>query len=144
MPEAIPIAREEAGMAKKETGQKGTMTMREAGHLGGKEVQRQRELRDRKEITDDPYNKPGPAKGEAYGIAAVTQALDGLHFPATKEQVLERAGSQRIHYRKDQVVALRQIIEDAPAEEFPSMAQIVQAVSEALKEEGLSSPTEHA
>ena len=125
-------------MAKKDTGHKGTMTMREAGHLGGKEVQRQRELRDTKQITDDPYNKPGPAKGEAYGIAAVTQALDGLHFPASKEQVLERAGSQQIEYRKGQQVDLRPIIEDAPADEFPSMAQVVQAVSEALKEEGLS------
>ena len=115
------------------------MTMREAGRLGGKEVQRQRELRDTKQVMDDPYNKPGPAKGEAYGIAAVTQALDGLHFPASKEQVLERAGDQQIEYRKGQVVSLRPIIEDAPDEEFPSMAQIVHAVSEALKEEGLSS-----
>lgn len=126
-------------MAKKDTEHKGTMTMREAGHLGGKEVQRQRQLRDSKQVMDDPYNKPGPAKGEAYGIAAVTQALDGLHFPATREQVLERAGNQEIEYRKGQLVSLRQIIEDAPADEFPSMAQVVQAVSEALKEEGLSS-----
>jgi len=125
-------------MAKKDTGHKGTMTMREAGHLGGLEVQRQRHLRDTKQVMDDPYNKPGPAKGEAYGIAAVTQALDGLHFPASKEQVLERAGNQEIEYRKGQRVNLRQIIEDAPADEFPSMAQVVQAVSEALKEEGLS------
>ncbi len=131
-------------MAKKDAEHKGTMTMREAGHLGGKEVQRQRDLRDRKEITDDPYNKPGPAKGEAYGIAAVTQALDGLHFPATREQVLERAGSQTIHYRKGQMVNLRQIIEDTPADEFPSMAQVVQAVSEALKEEGLTGQPGHA
>ena len=106
-------------MAKKETGGKGTMTMREAGHLGGKEVQRQRELRDTKQITDDPYNKPGPAKGEAYGIAAVTQALDGLHFPATREAVLKRAGHQEIEYRKGQMVSLRRIVEDAPADEFP-------------------------
>ena len=126
-------------MARRDDEKRGTMTMREAGRLGGKEVQRQRELRDTKQVMDDPYNKPGPAKGEAYGIAAVTQALDGLHFPASKEQVLERAGDQQIEYRKGQVVSLRPIIEDAPDEEFPSMAQIVHAVSEALKEEGLSS-----
>lgn len=126
-------------MAKRDEGKRGTMTMREAGHLGGKEVQHQRHMRDTKQVMDDPYNKPGPAKGEAYGIAAVTQALDGLHFPASKEQVLERAGDQRIEYRKGQSVALRPIIEDAHEDEFPSMAQIVHAVSEALKEEGLSS-----
>lgn len=125
-------------MAKKDTEHKGTMTVQEAGRLGGKEVQHQRDLRDHKQVMDAPYNKPGPAKGEAYGIAAVTQALDGLHFPATKDQVLKRAGTQEIEYRKGQRVNLRQIIEDAPADDFPSMAQIVQAVSEALKEEGLS------
>lgn len=125
-------------MAKRDTETKGTMTVQEAGRRGGKEVQHQRDLRDRKEVMDAPYNKPGPAKGEAYGIAAVTQALDGLHFPASKEQVLERAGNQEIEYRKGQVVQLRPIIEDAPADEFPSMAQIVQAVSKALEQEGLS------
>lgn len=125
-------------MAKRDTEKKGTMTVQEAGRKGGREVQHQRDLRDRKEVMDAPYNKPGPAKGEAYGIAAVTQALDGLHFPATREQVLERAGNQEIEYRKGQVVALRPIIEDAPADQFPSMAQIVQAVSRALEMEGLS------
>lgn len=129
-------------MAKKDTGHKGTMTVQEAGRLGGKEVQHQRDLRDRKEVMDDPYNKPGPAKGEAYGIAAVTQALEGVQFPATKDDLLRRAGSQQIEYRKGQRVSLRQIIEDAPADEFPSVAQVVHAVSEALREEGLSG--EHA
>lgn len=122
-------------MAEKEYGQ---MTVREAGHKGGLEVQRQRDLRDRKEIMDDPYNKPGPAKGEAYGIAAITQALHGLDFPATKDDLLEHVGSKEIEYRKGQPVSLRRIIEDAPADDYPSMANVVEAVSEALHEEGLA------
>jgi len=122
-------------MAEKEYGQ---MTVREAGHKGGLEVQRQRDLRDRKEIMDDPYNKPGPAKGEAYGIAAITQALHGLDFPATKDDLLEHVGSKEIEYRKGQPVSLRRIIEDAPADDYPSMANVVEAVSEALHEEGLT------
>lgn len=126
-------------MAKREREGKGTMTVQEAGRLGGREVQHQRDLRDRKQVTDDPYNKPGPAKGEAYGIAAITQALDGLEFPASRDEVLARAGNQEIEYRKGQRVSLRRIIEDTHWDEFPSMAQIVQAVSEALREEGLSS-----
>lgn len=122
-------------MAEKEYGQ---MTVREAGHKGGLEVQRQRDLRDRKEIMDDPYNKPGPAKGEAYGIAAITQALHGLDFPATKDDLLEHVGSKEIEYRKGQPISLRRIIEDAPADDYPSMANVVEAVSEALHEEGLT------
>lgn len=118
--------------------EKGQMSVREAGRLGGKEVQHQRDLRDRKEIMDDPYNKPGPAKGEAYGIAAVTQALHGVDFPTTKGELLRHVGDQEIEYRKGMPVSLRRIIEDAPAEDYPSMANVVEAVSDALHEEGLT------
>jgi hypothetical protein len=118
--------------------EKKKMTVREAGHLGGQKVQHERELRDSKQVRHEAYDKPGPPKGTAYGIAAVTQALEGLEFPATKEDVLHRAGHQKIHYRKDQEVDLRRIIQDCDVDEFPSMAQIVQAVSDALEKEGLS------
>ena len=116
----------------------GSMTMREAGHLGGKAVQQERDLRDSKQVRHQAYDKPGPPKGEAFGIAAITQALDGLEFPATKEALLKRAGRQSIEYRKGQPVNLRKIVEDLEDEEFPSMAQVVHSVSQALKEEGLS------
>jgi hypothetical protein len=117
---------------------KGQMTVQEAGRKGGHKVQHERDLRDRKEVRHQAYDKPGPPKGEAYGIAAITQALHGLDFPTTKDDLLERAGDQEIEYRKGQPVSLRQIIEDLDDEEFPSIAQVVQAVSDALKEEGLS------
>lgn len=116
----------------------GSMTVREAGRIGGKEVQHQRDLRDRKEVRGDAYDKPGPPKGTAFGIAAITQALKGVDFPATKKDLLKRAGAQSIEYRKGQPVSLRQVIEDCDIDEFPSMANVVEAVSDALKEEGLS------
>jgi hypothetical protein len=117
---------------------RGTMTVEEAGRLGGKKVQEERDLRDRKEIRGDAYDKPGPPKGTAFGIAAITQALSGLEFPATKKDLLERAGNQQIEYRKGQPVSLRQLIEDLEDEEFPSMANIVQGMHDALEEEGLT------
>jgi len=128
-------------MADKDT-DKGQMSVREAGHLGGKKVQEERDLRDRKEVRHHAYDKPGPAKGEAFGIAAITQALHGVDFPATKQDLLDKAGDQEIHYRKHQPVVLRDIIQDLPDDQFPSMANVVQAVSDALKEEGLSSTAE--
>ena len=121
---------------------KGTMTMKEAGHLGGKKVQEERELRDRKEVRGDAYDKPGPPKGTAFGIAAITQALEGLDFPATKADLQKRAGNQEIEYRKGQPVRLRPIVDDLEDEEFPSMANVISAVSGALKEEGLSGQAE--
>jgi hypothetical protein len=62
-----------------------------------------------------------------------------MEFPVSKKDLLQRAGNQEIEYRKGQPVNLRDIIQDLEDEEYPSMANVVQAVSGALKEEGLSS-----
>ncbi len=81
-----------------------------------------------------PYEKPGPPKGEADGIAAVTQALEGLDFPATKEDVLSRVkGNEEIHGSKQKTVNLRTIFLRVPDEKFDSMAGIVHVVSEATR-----------
>ncbi|MDP2308960.1 MAG: hypothetical protein Q8P18_23255 [Pseudomonadota bacterium] len=121
-----------------ETGERGTMSVRDAGRKGGEEVQRQRDLRDRKEIRGQAYDKPGPPKGTAFGIAAVTQALKGLDFPITKRALLAHVKNSTIEYRKGQPVNLRQIIVDTDADEFASMANVVEAVSDAIEREGLS------
>lgn len=112
-------------------GHKGSMTTSEAGH--------QRHLREPKEVHGETCDKPGPPKGTAFGIAAITQALEGVDFPTTKHELLKRAGHHQIEYRKGQPLSLHQVIEDLKEEEYPSMANVVEAVSEALKEEGLSS-----
>lgn len=85
-----------------------------------------------------PYDKPGPPKGTAYGMAAITQALDGLDFPCRKQDVLDRAGDQTIEYRKGQPVCLRPIIDDLDQDRFESMAGIVSQVSDALHQEGMT------
>ena len=125
-------------MAGKTKGGKGSLTMRQAGHLGGKKVQHERSLRDRKQVRGKAYDKPGPAKGTAFGIAAITRALEGLDFPVSKREVMRKAGNQKIQYRKGQPVDLKKVINDLGDDEFPSMANIVKAVSGALKQEGLT------
>ncbi|MGC4117560.1 MAG: hypothetical protein QM765_23985 [Myxococcales bacterium] len=128
------------GSSSKSSG-RGTLTMRQAGHLGGKKVQHERDLRDSKQVRGKAYDKPGPAKGIAFGIAAITRALEGLDFdkgPVSKREVLKKAGSQKIQYRKGQPVDLKRVISDLGDDSFPSMANIVKAVSGALKQEGLS------
>lgn len=85
-----------------------------------------------------PYEKPGPPKGEAYGMAAVTKALQGLDFPANKQDVINRAGDQEIAWRKGgQKVKLADLIRQAPTDHFPSMAQVVSAVADASHKMGL-------
>jgi len=86
-----------------------------------------------------PYEKPGVPKGEAYGIAAVTQALEGLDFPAKKDDILNRVkGHEQIHWTKDKTVNLRTIFMRTTQDEFESMAGVVHAVSEEARKEGLS------
>lgn len=114
-----------------EDNKKGTghMSTREAGARGGEASWG----------TDrGSYEKPGPEKGEAYGVAAVTQALHGIDFPAKKADLLAQAGGKQVEYHKGHPVKLADLIHDFPDEEFPTMAEVVQAASRAAKEEGLS------
>lgn len=86
-----------------------------------------------------PYEKPGVPKGEAYGIAAVTQALEGLDFPASKDDILKRVGgNEEIHWTKEKTVNLRTIFMRTGQDQFESMAGIVSAVSDEARKEGIS------
>lgn len=118
------MAKDTKGTGAKGPEDKGTMSV-------------QRDLRDRKEIRGQAYEKSGPPKGTAFGIAAVTQALKGLDFPITKRELLAHVKNGTIEYRKGQPVNLRQIIVGTDVDEFPSMANVVEAVSDAIEKEGL-------
>ncbi len=85
-----------------------------------------------KRMIEVPYEKPGPPKGEAYGIASVTQALEGLDFPASKSDLLKKAGDKSIEWTKGHSLKLRDILQQLPDEQYPSMAQVVSAVSDEM------------
>lgn len=87
----------------------------------------------------DPMSadKPGPSKGEAYGMAAVTQALQGTEFPASKQDLMKRAGNQEISWTKGgRKMRLADLIEQAPSDRFPTMAQVISAISQAAHRMG--------
>jgi hypothetical protein len=86
-----------------------------------------------------PYEKPGPPKDKAYGMASVTQALDGVNFPANKTDLMNQAGDKSIEWTKGHRMKLRDILAKSPAEEYPSMVQVVSAVSDVM--EGQDSKT---
>lgn len=86
-----------------------------------------------------PYEKPGPAKGEAYGIAAVTQALEGLDFPASRRDLLAKLkGNEQIHWTKERSVNLRELIDNVDEDRFESMAQIVSLISQEAREDDIT------
>jgi len=89
-------------------------------------------VRESRDVTNE---KPGPHKGEAYGIASVTQALEGLKFPASKGNLLKEAGSKSIEWTKDHPADLHDIIDQLPDQEYPSMAHVVSAVSNIMNRE---------
>ncbi len=78
----------------------------------------------------------GPEKGEAYGAAAVTQALEGVDFPISKKDLLKHIkGHETIHWKKDKTLSLRSLIEQTGRDRFENMRELVEAISETMREE---------
>jgi len=78
----------------------------------------------------------GPAKGFAFGIASVTQALEGTSFPIAKQDLLRQHGKAQIHWTKDSTENLGDLISAAPQDEFLSVAEVASAISEVHKSAG--------
>lgn len=72
----------------------------------------------------------GPAKGFAFGVASVTQALEGVSFPVSKKKLIREHGKATIHWSKDSSEKLADILERVPQDEFQSVADLASSVSE--------------
>jgi hypothetical protein len=79
------------------------------------------------------YGKPGPERGHAYGIASVSNALGGVDFPMSKQDLIDSYGDRQIEWTKGNPQALRDVLKDAMENEFNSMADVVSAVSRGHK-----------
>jgi len=75
------------------------------------------------------HSKPGPKEGQAYGIASVSNALGGCDFPMSKRDLLDKYGNKQIEWTKGNTEPLRDVLENAPENDFDSMADVVSAVS---------------
>ncbi|WP_066375412.1 MULTISPECIES: DUF2795 domain-containing protein [unclassified Anabaena] len=77
----------------------------------------------------------GPDKGEAYGVAAVTQALSGIDFPASKDEILQQAkGHEEIHWTKEKTIDLKTLLDQTGRDRFDSMPELVEVISESTRE----------
>ncbi|MHB1131134.1 MAG: hypothetical protein ACYC4L_01980 [Chloroflexota bacterium] len=86
--------------------------------------------------SQDSGDKPGPEKGEAYGMGAVTQILKGTSFPARKDELAKKAGSQSISWTKGgDKLRLADLINQAPGDEFPNMRNVISSVATAARGE---------
>ncbi len=66
----------------------------------------------------------------AFGIASVTHALEGVHFPKTKNELIKEYGNKEIEFRMGQKECLKEILQKIPEEKFNSMADVTHAVHE--------------
>jgi|GEM_PF-1990357 len=79
------------------------------------------------------YDKPESPMEAAPFIASVVEAMEGVEFPATKEDVLQCAGDQEVQY-KDQRISIRKAIERSDMDKFSSVANVVQAIRDRIEE----------
>lgn len=77
----------------------------------------------------------GPAKGFAFGVASVTQALHGASFPMSKEDLIRQRGEEEVNWTKDSSERLGDILQGVDKDEFLSVADVASAVSEAHRED---------
>jgi hypothetical protein len=77
----------------------------------------------------------GPAKGFAFGVASVTQALHGTSFPISRQDLIRQHGREEVHWTKDSSASLGDILQDVDKDEFLSVADVASAVSEAHRDE---------
>ena len=73
----------------------------------------------------------GAHKGahEAYGVAAVTEKLKGLDFPATRDDVIERLGDEEVQWSKEKTLNLREVVDRLP-NRFERPTDVVKAISD--------------
>lgn len=72
----------------------------------------------------------GPEKGEAYGVAGLTQQLQGISFPVSKDELIRRYGDQKFQWSKNgETLTLRDCLKSLP-NEIQTITQITEAVSQ--------------
>ena len=78
----------------------------------------------------DSSKRRGPAKGEAYGVAGLTRQLHGIHFPISRDEIMDRWGDEEFQWTKEgETYSLRECLQGLP-EEVQSVTQITHTVSE--------------
>lgn len=75
----------------------------------------------------------GPSPGEAYGVAGLTQKMQGITFPISKQEILDRWGDEKFQWAKEgQTLTLRDCLQDLP-EELQAITPITQSVSDCVQ-----------
>lgn len=74
----------------------------------------------------------GPKPGHAYGAAAVTQAIKGVNFPISKQDLIDQYGNQEVEITKGNPVMLSDILEDVTENSFNTSRDLEKAVKDLI------------
>lgn len=85
-------------------------------------------------VETPPYHLVPP--GDTLGVRHVEEALRDLPFPATREELLARAGNWRIPVTGNHFHTLAEFLGDVPARtRFRSAHQVARAISKAQRDQ---------
>jgi len=66
-------------------------------------------------------------KGPAYGAASLTRVLNGIGFPVTKNELIDKYGEKEIQFSKGNLKTMREIVDKCSKDTFFTMAELVEA-----------------
>lgn len=67
----------------------------------------------------------GPEKGQAYGAAALTQALSGVDFPKSRDELISENGDKTIEIEKGKEMTVREVLGTCDKPQFETMADVL-------------------
>ncbi|MCL6472040.1 MAG: hypothetical protein K6T91_04435 [Firmicutes bacterium] len=70
-------------------------------------------------------HRPGPEKGEAYGTASLTQALEGVNFPISRNDLIEQVGNRQVEVDKGKMMPMRDLLMACSHEMYNSPVDVV-------------------
>lgn len=78
--------------------------------------------------------KPGPRKGLAYGAAGFAQQLSGVHFPQSKQQLINMIGNKTFEVEKGRQIQMSQILKKLPDRQYNNPADIMAEAEQYIQE----------
>jgi hypothetical protein len=79
------------------------------------------------------YEKPGPAKGHAYGVASVTNVMHGINFPISRQELINRFGHEQIFWTKNNPQKLEALLRQVPQEQFNNVTEITASIGKVVR-----------
>ncbi len=69
-------------------------------------------------------HKPGPEKGEAYGAASLSEALKGVNFPISRQDLMNQVGNRQVEVEKGKMMPMNDLLNACPHDMYNSPVDV--------------------